>query len=339
MILVKKALTMTAIAFSIFSLAQTDNSKIASEILEKIKQNYIEEKAFKSIDSLFEKEINSENFNKLGEKEFAKTLTQKLRFVAKDDHFFVKYLENYTPEKKPLSEKEREKLDNIHNSLENFGFEKVERLAGNIGYINYKGFAEPKSSKKALEAAMNFVENTNSLIIDLRENGGGDGGMLLLFCSYLFDQKTHLYNTYFRNKNKTIENFTKSKVYGKKYLGKEIFILTSEKTFSAGEAFAYFLQERKLATIIGEKTGGAANPVDPFFIQNKYMLLIPDGKITSTASGKNWNHIGVIPDVNVSVESALKTAYSLALTKILDKKIKTELSENEIKNLIIKLDQ
>jgi hypothetical protein len=47
----------------------------------------------------------------------------------------------------------------------------------------------------------------------------------------------------------------------------------------------------------------------------------------------------VIPDKIVSQENAFKTAYSLALQEIINHKIKTELSENEIKNLIIKLNQ
>ncbi|GAA5087658.1 S41 family peptidase [Chryseobacterium ginsengisoli] len=334
----KKTSLLISILLCSSIFGQSDKSKILKEISDKIKQNYIDEKVFKSIDSLFQSENKSGNFNLLNEKDFAQNLTQKLRTVTKDKHFFVKYLENYTPEKK-INIKENEKLNNFHNSLENFGFEKVERLAGNIGYINYKGFAEANSSEKVLESTMNFVANTNSLIIDLRENGGGDNEMLLLFCSYFFNKKTDLYTTYFRNSGKTVKNKTQSKVLGKKYLNKNIYFLTSGKTFSAGEALAYFLQEIKMATVIGEKTGGAANPVDPFFIQNKYMLLVPDGKITSTISGKNWDHIGVIPDVNVSVENALKTAYVLALKSIVNKKTKTDLSEIELKNLIIKLEQ
>ncbi|PJJ66932.1 S41 family peptidase [Chryseobacterium geocarposphaerae] len=319
--------------------AQNDKTKILTEILDKIKENYIDEKVFKSLDSLFQSEIKSGQLSSsLNEKDFAENLTQKLRAATKDKHFFVKYLANYSPQKN-INEKEQEKQNNFSNSLENFGFEKVERLKGNIGYINYKGFAELKSSKKALEAAMNFVENTNSLIIDLRENGGADNAMLVEFCSYFFDKNINLYTTYFRNSGKTVKNRIQSNVAGKKYLNKNIYILTSPKTFSAGEALAYFLQERKLAKVIGEKTGGAANPVDPYYIQNKYLLLVPDGKITSTYSGKNWEHIGIIPDKIVSQENALKTAYLLALQEIINHKAKTELSENDIRNLIIKLNQ
>lgn len=334
----KKIFLLSSILLCSSIFAQSDKTKLLTEISEKIKENYIDERVFKSIDSLFQSEIKTENFSSLDKKDFAENLTQKLRTVTKDKHFFVKYLPDYSPQNK-ISDKEQEKQNNFSNSLENFGFEKVERLEGNIGYINYKGFAAQKSSAKALEAAMNFVENTNALIIDLRENGGGDNSMLIEFCSYFFDKKTELYTTYFRNSGKTVRNRTKSNVLGKKYLNKNIYFLTSQKTFSAGEAFAYFLQERKLATVIGEKTGGAANPVDHYYIDNQYLLLVPDGKITSTYSGKNWEHTGVIPDTIVTQENALRTAHLLALQEIVKNKTKTELSENEIKNLIIKLKQ
>ena len=186
---------------------------------------------------------------------------------------------------------------------------------------------------------MNFVANTHSLIIDLRENGGGENGMLLLFLSYFFDQKKDLYTTYFRHNQKTIVDSTQPKVSGQKYLHKKIYILTSKKTFSAGEAVAYFLQQYKLAEVIGEKTGGAANPVNHFMVQNQYLLLVPAGKITALNTQKNWEHIGVSPDQEVKSEDALKTAHIKILKNIIASETKTELTLPEIKNLIYKLEQ
>lgn len=324
---------------SLFTAAQkNDVSAVLSDITKKVKDYYIDKETYKKVDSLFQNELKKGTFNQLNKKDFAALLTQKLRTTVKDEHFFVKYLDNYIPEKQ-MSEKERETLNNENNRLENFGFETVQRLPGNIGYINYKGFASPEASERTLAATMDFVANTHSLIIDLRENGGGENGMLLLFLSYFFDQKTDLYTTWFRHDQKTVTDSTQTKVSGQKYLHKKIYILTSKKTFSAGEAVAYFLQQYKLAEVIGEKTGGAANPVDHFMVQNQYLLLVPAGKITSLATGKNWEHTGVIPDQEVKSEDALKTAHSAILKNILATGTKTELTLPEIKNLINKLEQ
>lgn len=324
---------------SLFSYAQrNDTSIVLADITEKVKSHYIDKETYKKVDSLFQSELKKGTFKELNKKDFAALLTQKLRTTIKDEHFFVKYIENYTSEKQ-LSEKEKEKLNNEHNSLENFGFEAVQRLPGNIGYINFKGFASPEASEKTLAAAMNFVANTHSLIIDLRENGGGENGMVLLFLSYFFDQKKDLYTTYFRHNQKTVVDSTQPKVSGQKYLHKKIYILTSKKTFSAGEAVAYILQQYQLAEVIGEKTGGAANPVDHFMIQNQCLLLVPAGKITALSTQTNWEHIGVIPDQEVKSEEALKTAHSKILKNILVTETKTELTLPEIKNLINTLEQ
>lgn len=167
------------ILFFVFSYEQTpeipkpNRDELLTEISITISDNYIFLDIANAVDSTIISEIKSSHFNNLSNKEFVSALTTTLRTAGRDKHFYVEYLDN--PETNKVSDKKQQELDNISNSLENFGFESVERLEGNIGYINFKGFAEPKSSETALASAMNFVANTNSLIIDLRENRGGVG--------------------------------------------------------------------------------------------------------------------------------------------------------------------
>ncbi|ASK29212.1 hypothetical protein CEY12_03430 [Chryseobacterium sp. T16E-39] len=329
-----KILILVLSLYSLSSFCQNTNGPVIKEMVEKIKDHYVDKDLYKKLDA----EFQLKDFESLNGKNLAEELTKQLTKISQDQHFFVKYLENYTPEKQKNAQETLES-NNFHNSLENFGFENVQRLDGNIGYINFKGFAEPNSSSKTLESAMNFVANTNSLIIDLRENRGGDNGMLLLFCSYFFKEKTNLYSTYFRDKGKTVENNTESKVSGQKYLNKKVYILTSKYSFSAAEGLAYFLKAYQLAQVIGENTGGAANPVDEFIIANKYLLVVPVGKITAKITGGNWEHVGVSPDIKTTSKKAFEAAHLLALKDILKNKIQTELSENELENLIRQLEK
>lgn len=340
-----KIIILIILLSTVFSYGQTSEASqknreiLLTEISKKIKDNYISVDSAAEIEVSINSAVKSGKFNNLSDEEFAAALTADLRFVSKDKHFFVEYLSDYRPQTNKANDKKQQELDNISNSLENFGFEDVKRLEGNVGYINFKGFAEPKSSETALVSAMNFVANTNSLIIDLRENRGGDNGMLLQFCSYFLNKKTNIYQTYFRNKGKNVENWTKAKVKGQKYLNKNIYFLTSANTFSAAEGLAFILQNYKLAKVVGEQTGGAANPIDPFIIGNKYLLLIPVGKITAASTKTNWEQIGVTPDEKVKAENALTKAHILALKEILKNKTRTELTETQISETIKNLEK
>ncbi|WP_172282777.1 S41 family peptidase [Chryseobacterium sp. LAM-KRS1] len=329
----KKTLVLISLLYSLAFCCQKTNNPVVKDILEKVKDHYTDKDLYKKLET----EFQPEDWDTLTGKELAQKLTEKLRTVSGDQHFFIKYKDGLTSENKKNA-KETATENNFLNSLENFGFENVKRLEGNIGYINFKGFAESRSSAKTLASVMDFVANTNSLIIDLRENRGGDNGMLILFCSYFFKEKTNLYSTYFRDKEKTVQNTTRTKVLGKKYLDKNVYILTSRSSFSAAEGLAYFLKNYKLAKIIGENTGGAANPVDEFIIADQYLTVIPVGKITATISHGNWEHTGVSPDIKTTSENAFKTAYILALKEIMNSKIQTELNRNELENLIEKLE-
>lgn len=218
------------------------------------------------------------------------------------------------------------------NKQWNYGFEKVARLDGNIGYIEYTGFPEgTKSAQQILDATMNFVSNTNALIIDLRNNRGGDGKMVELFLSYFFDKKIKLNEVYTRFNGKTTKSYTNQKVNGKKYLNKPVYILVNNNTISAAEALTYNLQKHKIAKVIGDKTYGAANPIKVFFIDNKYHLFVPISIEKNSVTNTNREHVGIIPDIKISSEKALIKAQIIALDNLLKSNTKMELTENEIK--------
>lgn len=329
------------ICFNLKANAQdsTERNKQIVEIADKINEYYIFEDVANQLSKKLKSEIEHKTFANLTDKEFAKSLSSYLTKNGNDLHFNVLYRPGQE-EKKSVNEKELlQKYDSI-NKQWNYGFEKVIRLDGNIGYIEYTGFPEGnKSAQKILDATMNFVSNTNALIIDLRNNQGGDGKMVELFLSYFFDKKIKLSTVYTRYNDKTIKSYTMQKVNGKKYLDKPVYILVNNKTISAAEALAYNLQQNKIAKIIGDKTYGAANPVKAFFIGNKYHLFIPISIEKNSITNTNWEHIGIDADVKISSEKALIKAQIIALENLLKSNIKMEISETEVKEKILNLEK
>jgi len=197
----------------------------------------------------------------------------------------------------------------------NFGFEKVERLAGNIGYLDLRGFMPPSLMGDTAAAAMSFLGNVDALIIDLRQNGGGSPDGVALMASYLFGQPVRMNDIYDRPSNETRQFWTLPYVPGRRLIGKDVYVLTSNRTFSAAEDFTYGLKNLQRATIVGEVTGGGAHPGGPRRINDHFFVAVPSGRSISFITHTDWEGVGVQPDVKVPAVQALATAHLLALEK------------------------
>jgi retinol-binding protein 3 len=120
---------------------------------------------------------------------------------------------------------ERERYDN-------FGFKRVERLAGNIGYIRLDAFENVEWAGKTAAGAMNFVAECHALIFDLRNNGGGNPTMVQFISSYLFRGSRHLNTWYWRPTDSYNQLWTQAHVQGKKLTDIPVYVLTSVKTLA-----------------------------------------------------------------------------------------------------------
>jgi hypothetical protein len=249
----------------------------------------------------------------------SKMLTSHLQEVSHDKHLRVSYSFEARPVRKDSPERDPEERKQFLEFARfvNFGFEKVERLSGNVGYLDLRAFMGADVAGETAVAAMNFLANTNALIIDLRNNGGGNPDMVALVSSYLFDSDpVHLNDLYWRPENTTHQWWTLPYVPGTRYAGKPVYVLTSRRTFSAGEEFTYNLQNLKRATIVGETTGGGAHPGGGHPINEHFVVWVPTGRAINPISKTNWEGTGVKPDIEVPAYLALKTAHLEALKKL-----------------------
>jgi hypothetical protein len=206
-----------------------------------------------------------------------------------------------------------EQLDWMDRSRrENAGFVTVKVLDGNVGYLDLRGFAGMEVGKPVADAYMKLMSKTDAIIIDLTKNGGGSPAMVQYLCSYFFNLKLHLNSLYWREGNRTDEFWTLDKVDGIKMPDVPLVVMTSDNTFSGAEEFSYNMQTQKRATLVGQTTGGGANPGRGFNINENLTVFIPMGKAINPITKTNWEGVGVIPEIKTDVDSTFNKAYELA---------------------------
>jgi len=250
---------------------------------------------------------------------FAEELTSDLQEISHDKHIRVVYSARALPvEEGGISSADEQRRLHTIFIKSNFSFEEAKRLPGNIGYLDLREFAPEGPSAETAAAAMNFLANTDALIIDLRQNMGGDPAMVALLASYFFDDApVHLNDLHWRARDRVQQWWTQASVAGKRYGSKKrLYILTSHQTFSAAEEFAYDLQALKRAAIVGESTGGGANPGENRRLSQHFSMFVPMGRAVNPITRTNWENTGVKPDVAASAETALKVAYLAALNEV-----------------------
>lgn len=246
---------------------------------------------------------------------FADRLTADLRAVSHDKHLWAGHQPGGARDE-PADGPSNVELDQWRAAVarDNFAFDKVERLPGNVGYVKFRIFAYPYLAADTAAAAMTFVAHTDALIIDLRENIGGEPAMVAFLLSYLFDTPTHLNDIRYRNGDVLRQYWTLPHVPGQVFGGtKPVYVLTSPTTFSAAEDFAYALKQLGRARIVGEASGGGAHPSRAFKVSEHFVLSIPYARSVSPVSGGNWEGTGVAPDIQVPAATALDRAYAEAL--------------------------
>jgi len=223
--------------------------------------------------------------------------------------------------------------------LDNFGIRRVERLDGNVGYLDIRRVAVAANAGPAISAAMELVAGTYALIIDLRHNGGGSPDGVVLWCSYLLDEKpTHLNDIFHADTGETRQFWALPYVPGSRYTDRPVYVLTSGRTFSGGEDFCYTLQALGRAELIGETTGGGAHPTRGFPISEAVHIGIPFARSINPVTGTNWQGTGVIPDIAVPEAEAYDVAYARALRSVLALNDVPPPIEHEARDALAKLD-
>lgn len=326
------ALLVTANPDAQIQLTKSVKAEVVNNLEKSLLENYISADNAQNMKNLIKRNLAKGLYDNITyPEEFAYNLTKDLRSVYNDLHLSV----SFNPRlEKNLLETSTNRTSKQTKAIEearrqNFGFKKAEIINGNIGYMYFDGFYDlNENSKSKVESVFTSLKGSEALIIDLRNNGGGSPDMVKYICSFLFNKPTHINDLYERRTNKTQSYWTEP-VKGSRFFSNiPIYVLISNRTFSAAEEFAYDLQVLHRALLIGETTGGGAHPVSPQLITNGFIGFIPYARAVNPVTKTNWEAVGVKPDVkvdpNIALDAAVLAYYDFEIASLKDtNKLKT----------------
>ncbi|WBB57572.1 S41 family peptidase [Verrucosispora sp. WMMD573] len=305
-----------------------------------LKDHYFNSDVAEQVSALLRRRLVDGSYADLPrDEDFAAAVTGDMQRVNGDKHLYLAYTtKKLAPAEDPV----------IHDGprdpraagLDGHGFHEVQRLPGNVWYLDVRRFWHPDLSGPAAVAVMNLVADADALIVDLRLCTGGEPEMVALVCGYLFDEPTQLNTLTFPAEGRTVQFWSSAYVPGPRFGGqKPIFVLIGSSTFSAAEAISYDLQQYRRATLIGQRTAGGANFHFPMRVADHLFSAVPSGYPLHPVSGANWEGVGVEPDITVPEEDAVAEAKRRSLEHVLSlgadgpRRAVAEQAEQELRRL------
>lgn len=178
-------------------------------------------------------------------------------------------------------------------------------LSNSIGYIEFTSFDESTAEDFKSKFEELNKQGIKSLIIDLRNNGGGIVDGALEIADYIADKDSVLLYEVDKNKDETVKKAKNDPI-----INMPIVILTNENTASASEILAGALKDLGKAKIVGTTTYGKG------VIQQ--ILSLNDGsglKVTieeyQTPNRNKIHGIGVEPDEKVELPENVENVLSI----------------------------
>jgi len=307
---------------------QMSGREIVAAVLPLLRANYVLPELAEQAAAAVEARLAAGEYDDLDEVTLTELVTSHLQEITGDRHLALRLGGGPAPRRERPGEPAEPGEHEDHESrrlamrrrgrLDNFGIRRVERLDGNVGYIDLRRMPVPANAGPAIAAAMELVAGTYALIIDMRHNGGGSPEGVALWCSYLLEERpTHLNDIFHADTGETRQFWALPYVPGTRYVDRPVYVLTGSHTFSGGEELCYNLQALGRAELIGETTGGGAHPTRGFPISPAVHIGIPFARSVNPVTGTNWQGTGVVPDVAVPEAQACDVAYARALRHVL----------------------
>jgi hypothetical protein len=303
-------------------LATADIARIVQDVAKLLAENYVFEGDGQAMADHIRRRLQDSAYDGMTTLEaLSKSLTDDLRSVRNDAHLGVVDTRRFGGGG-ARAEDLRKEYNRKRMPYRNYGFQKVDRLPGNIGCIEldelaYVDMDGEDFAGDTARASLQLISNCSAVIFDLRDNFGGRDEMAKLLLGPFFKSPEHILTDKYRGRADR-ELWTPEPAFEGALADVPLYVLISGHTVSGGEMFAFVLKNRKRAVLVGETTRGAAHKTHLFPIKAYGLnVAIPVGTTVDPLTGTDWEGEGVEPDIPVPSGKALDTAYLHALEQIL----------------------
>ncbi|MBD1583588.1 serine hydrolase [Pseudoalteromonas sp. S16_S37] len=196
------------------------------------------------------------------------------------------------------------------------------------------------AAQALIDKVMGDLKDTDGLILDIRNNLGGDDIIATTIANRFTNKRQMAYKKQAINRagRTTPSVFLiggKNEAYTK-----PVYMLTSQVTVSAGEVFAMAMKQLPHVTQIGEETSGAFSDILSFTLPNGWEIGLSN-EVYSNAKGESFERTGLQPDVHISAYSSLENeiqrfaTYDYAL-EMMGKKTSPQISVSEFEQQVKK---
>ncbi len=314
-------------------LTSEETSEVIEELSSTLQDYYVFPDVGTQYAEMLSKYLQEGSYDEyVDRKSFAERVTKDLKSLHDDRHLSLKDLATHQEKMAELkSSTERKETDDTPKDVakaENMvgfsdldsgsnsshhGFKTVKRIQESIAYIELNLFPESPEAVGRAHEVMQSTTDATAIIFDIRQHRGGGIQVIDAIVSYLFDEPTHMATMMTRNRgdDRVMEHVSQPNEMSGLFSEKPVYLLTSGKTGSAAEHFAGALKFTKRATLVGEPTAGAGHFGTNVPIADHFVAFIPYGRTYDPATGKDWEAVGVQPDVPVEASVALETVLNM----------------------------
>jgi retinol-binding protein 3 len=285
--------------------------QVLEELARRLDAEYIDPAVGRRLATFVREQLEANAYKAFSDPEaFAEELTRDLQRLSDDQHLNLFWSEEPIPP--PLGDSPAPELLEPLKKWTG-GIRELQVLDGNIGYMKLVNLAARPAAEEAIAAAFAFLHHTDALIIDNRENHGGDPRTAMLYLSYLVDRAPFVVLRKVGRDGAVLEELGTIELGDRRYgAHKPVYVLLSRGSFSGGAGLAYQLRLLGRAVLIGEPATRGKGFPRAMALGHGVYAWVPYARGVSAIAPPGSGGDPVKPDIAVPAAQALAEARSAA---------------------------